>query len=103
LQHANARRVEIALRYSRKGLAAQLGDDGRGIDPEVLERGGREGHFGLLGMRERAQKIGAALTLSSGPGAGVELVLNIPASVAFARGQRLDPQPEGPILAKVGG
>jgi signal transduction histidine kinase/ligand-binding sensor domain-containing protein len=103
VQHADARRVEIALRYGRKGLAAQLSDDGRGIDREVLERGGREGHFGLVGMRERARKIGATLTLSSRPGAGVELVLNIPASVAFVRGQRLDPQPEKPILAKVGG
>jgi signal transduction histidine kinase/ligand-binding sensor domain-containing protein len=103
VQHAGARRVEVALRYGRKGLAAQLSDDGRGIDPDVLQRGGREGHFGLLGMRERARKIGAALTLSSRPGAGVELVLNVPASVAFARGQRLDPQPESPILAKVGG
>jgi signal transduction histidine kinase len=102
VQHAGARRVEIALRYSRKGLAAQLSDDGRGIDPEVLERGGREGHFGLVGMRERARKIGAALTLSSRPGAGVELVLTVPASVAFARGQRLASQPDGPILAKVG-
>ena len=103
LQHANARRVQIALRYSRKGLAAQLSDDGRGIDPEILERGGREGHFGLTGMRERAAKIGAALTLSSRPGAGVVLVLNIPASAAFARGKRFDAQPEGPVLAKVGG
>ena len=103
VQHANARRVEIALRYGRKGLAAQLSDDGRGIDPEVLERGGREGHFGLVGMRERASKIGAALILSSRPGAGVELVLNIPASVAFARGQRLEPQPGGGDLANVGG
>ncbi|HSZ52179.1 MAG TPA: triple tyrosine motif-containing protein [Caulobacteraceae bacterium] len=103
LQHANARRVEIALRYSRKGLAAQLSDDGRGIDPDILERGGREGHFGLTGMRERAAKIGAALTLSSRPGAGVELVLNIPASAAFARGKRFDAQPEAPVLAKVGG
>ncbi|HEY1930117.1 MAG TPA: two-component regulator propeller domain-containing protein [Caulobacteraceae bacterium] len=103
VQHANARRVEVALRYSRKGLAAQLSDDGRGIDPEVLERGGREGHFGLVGMRERASKIGAALTLSSRPAAGVELVLNIPASVAFARGQRPEPQPDGADLANVGG
>jgi signal transduction histidine kinase len=101
-QHANAKHVEISLRYTRRGLMAQINDDGRGIDAEVLERGGREGHFGLTGMRERARKIGASFTLSSRPGAGVELAMNIPASIAFARGGRVEAQPDPAVAEEVG-
>jgi nitrate/nitrite-specific signal transduction histidine kinase len=54
------------------------------MESEVLERG-REGHFGLAGMRERAQKIRGHLSIRSRPGEGVDLALAIPASHAYAR------------------
>jgi signal transduction histidine kinase len=85
LKHAEARKVGIAINYGRKNLTVHLDDDGRGIDAAILEQGGREGHFGLRGMRERTQKIGGNFTLMSRPGAGVELTITIPASVAYPR------------------
>lgn len=85
LKHAEARKIGIAINYGRKTLAVHLSDDGRGIDAAILVQGEREGHFGLRGMRERAQKIGGSFTLMSRPGAGVELTIAIPASVAYPR------------------
>lgn len=88
LKHAQARKVRIAIHYGRKALTVQLGDDGRGLDPAVLEQGGRDGHFGLRGMRERAAKISGDFSLKSRPGAGIELSIAIPASVAYLRPRR---------------
>jgi signal transduction histidine kinase len=82
-RHAGARRVEVEVDYLPGELRVVVRDDGRGIDPEVL-RAGRAGHFGLSGMRERAKRIGAVLTLRSRPGAGTELELVLPGGIAFA-------------------
>jgi len=60
-------------------------DDGKGIDPRVLERGGRSGHWGLPGIRERAKRIGAQLEVWSEVAAGTEVELSIPASIAYER------------------
>ena len=57
-------------------------DDGAGMDNEILKRG-RSGHWGLSGMRERSQKIGAQLNIWSHAGAGTEIDLSIPANVAY--------------------
>ncbi|HET6899724.1 MAG TPA: hypothetical protein VFK70_15315 [Vicinamibacteria bacterium] len=58
-------------------------DDGRGLDPGIVELGGREGHWGLQGMRERAQRIGAQLQFWSGRGTGTEVELTVPAAAAY--------------------
>ena len=58
-------------------------DDGIGIDATVLSQEGRPGHFGLRGMRERAKSIGGQLEVWSERGAGTEVELTIPASVAY--------------------
>jgi signal transduction histidine kinase len=55
-----------------------------GIDPLVLKAGRRAGHWGLAGMRERAERIGGALTVWSEHGAGTEIDLIIAAQVAYA-------------------
>jgi signal transduction histidine kinase len=60
-------------------------DDGKGIDPEVLKAGGRAGHWGLPGMRERVDRFGGKLEFWSEAGAGTEAVLTVPARVAFAK------------------
>jgi signal transduction histidine kinase len=60
-------------------------DDGKGIDPKVLESEGRAGHWGLHGMRERAKLVGGKLDVWSEIGSGTEVDLNIPASAAYAR------------------
>jgi signal transduction histidine kinase len=80
--HAHARAVEVEIEYSDKHLRVLVRDDGVGVDPRVL-RTGREGHWGLSGMRDRAQAIGASLKLRSRLGAGTEVELVIPSSVAF--------------------
>jgi len=81
--HANAHSVEVAVRYDDRQLTVRVRDDGQGIGPEILEAKGRAGHWGLAGMRERANKIGVQLELRSNPGAGTEVELRIPATTAY--------------------
>ncbi len=57
-------------------------DDGRGIDPQVV-RSGTDGHWGLTGMRERADSIGASFKVRSRAAAGTEVELTVPGNVAF--------------------
>ncbi len=83
-QHAQARRIEVALAYSDIGVCLRIRDDGKGIDPVILN-GGKTGHWGLSGMRERAEKVGAQLKIWSQAGAGTEVELTIRAKVAYPR------------------
>jgi signal transduction histidine kinase/ligand-binding sensor domain-containing protein len=85
--HANASTIEVQIIYVGADLRLRIRDDGRGIARGTLEEGALPGHWGLVGMRERAQKIGAQLDIWSGHGAGTEIELRIPASEAYA-GQR---------------
>jgi nitrate/nitrite-specific signal transduction histidine kinase len=61
----------------------RIRDDGEGIDPEVLEASGRPGHWGLPGIRERAQRIGSRLDFWTEAGAGTEVELRVPAAMAY--------------------
>jgi signal transduction histidine kinase/ligand-binding sensor domain-containing protein len=81
--HAQARNIETEIAYGESLLRLRFRDDGTGIDPRVLEHGGRSGHWGLPGMRERATHIGAQLEVWSELGAGTEVNLSIPASIAY--------------------
>jgi len=81
-RHANARRIEVEIRYDERRLRVRVRDDGRGIQPAVLE-GDRPGHFGLPGMRERAEVVGGRLTVWSEGGLGTEIELTIPAGAAY--------------------
>jgi signal transduction histidine kinase/ligand-binding sensor domain-containing protein len=83
-RHADASTVETVLEYGRDNFRLLVRDNGRGIDPEVLDAG-REGHFGLSGMRERARKIGARLKIRTAAGAGTEIDLIVPSREAFER------------------
>jgi signal transduction histidine kinase/streptogramin lyase len=82
-RHAQAHRVEVAIRYDKQQLTVRVRDDGKGITPETLGAKGRVGHWGLQGMRERASKLGAQLELWSRPEAGTEMELKIPAATAY--------------------
>lgn len=82
VRHSNARKIEVELQYGTKSLRLLIRDDGCGIDPEVL-RSGREGHWGLPGMLERAKRIKAKLRVLSSVGEGTEIELVVPGSVAF--------------------
>ena len=81
-RHSGANRVDIELEYADSDLRLRVRDNGCGIDPEVLEAG-REGHWGLAGMRERATRIGGLLKISSSANAGTEVQLSIPSALAF--------------------
>jgi PAS domain S-box-containing protein len=80
--HSGAKRIDLELDYVDSNLSLRVRDNGRGIDTQVLD-GGREGHWGLTGMRERAARIGGLLKISSNASAGTEIKLSIPSDVAF--------------------
>ncbi len=82
--HSGAKQIEVELRYDVGELRVRVRDDGKGIDPEVLRAEGREGHFGLSGMRERAKLAGGKLTVWSGQDAGTEVELSIPGPRAYS-------------------
>jgi ligand-binding sensor domain-containing protein/signal transduction histidine kinase len=82
--HARARRIEVEIWYSAQDVRVRVRDDGGGIEANVLGQVGREGHFGLAGMRERAEHIRGKLEVWSERGAGTEVELRLPASVAYA-------------------
>ncbi|HEX2224564.1 MAG TPA: two-component regulator propeller domain-containing protein, partial [Thermoanaerobaculia bacterium] len=82
-RHAGAAAVEAEVEYAPRALRLLVRDDGRGIDPEVL-RAGRDGHFGLAGMRERAERMGGRLRVWSRAGSGAEVELWVPGEIAFA-------------------
>ena len=80
--HARANSIEVEVEYASRYLRVLVRDDGRGIDAQVLHSG-REGHWGLPGMRERSESIGASLKLRSRVGAGTEVELTVPSAIAF--------------------
>jgi signal transduction histidine kinase len=80
--HSRAQRVEFELEYADSDLRLWVRDNGGGIEPQVLQAG-RDGHWGLAGMRERAAKIGGMLNILSNGAAGTEVQLSIPARIAF--------------------
>jgi signal transduction histidine kinase len=83
-QHASASRIETEVTYDSSALRIRVRDDGVGIDKAVLSNG-HPGHFGLIGMRERARAIRAELNIWSREAAGTEVELAIPASIAYPR------------------
>lgn len=83
--HAVASHIEVEVRYGQDQLRVRIRDDGKGIAPAILESGGRSGHWGISGMRERAQRIGSRLDFWSEMGAGTEVQLTIPAALAYEK------------------
>jgi signal transduction histidine kinase len=81
-RHAKAGNIEVEISYGERCLRLRIRDDGKGISPKHLETG-RDGHWGLPGMRERAQQIGAQFELWSEAGAGTEIDVRIPAAIAY--------------------
>jgi signal transduction histidine kinase len=77
LRHAAPKHVSVELTSDRHGLQVEIQDDGRGFDLSILNSpNGR--HYGLIGMRERAEKLGGRLFLTSVPGKGTQVRLNLP-------------------------
>ena len=84
VSHAGAARLDIQAVYGRKAFTLRFRDDGRGISQSVLSSGKRPGHFGLVGMRERAEQIGGELRVTSKEEVGTEVTLMVPARAAYA-------------------
>ena len=88
-RHAKAHRIELELRYAYRELRVRVHDDGMGIDPDILKRG-RQGHWGLSGMRERAQRIGGSLSVQSAVGEGTQVELRLSSRLAYQKGPRFE-------------
>jgi signal transduction histidine kinase/ligand-binding sensor domain-containing protein len=83
--HADASHIEAEVLYDEDHLRLRIRDDGKGIDRKDLQASGRPGHWGLPGIRERAQRIESQLEFWSEAGAGTEVELKVPAAVAYEK------------------
>jgi signal transduction histidine kinase len=81
-RHSGAAEVILEIEYSSSHLRVLVRDNGCGVDPQVASSG-RDGHWGLSGMRERADRIGGKLKVLSMPSAGTEIHLSVPSRLAF--------------------
>ena len=77
-RHANATRLTVQLRFGRAGIELSVADDGAGF--VVDEVGG--GHYGLRSMRERAERVGGSVDVTSAPGEGTRVAIAVPVDVA---------------------
>jgi signal transduction histidine kinase len=78
VKHAQASQIKIELNYRNDAVHLTVSDDGQGFSPESVPSG-ESGHFGLLGMRERAEKMGGLLNVSSAPGRGAKIEITVTA------------------------
>lgn len=95
-RHSRATAIEVEIEYASHQLRVLIRDNGRGMDTETVQSG-REGHWGLSGMDERADRMGAKLKVLSRAGAGTEVELSVPARVAF-QSQRFERVPRAASL-----
>jgi len=82
-RHANAQHIEAEIVYEEKVFRVRIRDDGKGINLNILEHEGPSGHWGLVGMRERAKRIGGQLEVWTEHSAGTEIELIVPGSIAY--------------------
>ena len=82
-RHSGAAEIEVEVEYAVSHLRVRVRDDGRGIDDEVL-RSGREGHWGLSGMRERAERIGARFKSGAAPPPAPKSSFRFPTTSPFS-------------------
>ena len=80
-KHSEAHAIAAEIFYG-DSLRVRIRDDGKGMDPALVKQG-RSGHYGLAGMRERADRIGGNLDIRSRPGGGTEIELSISGAIAF--------------------
>ena len=77
LKHAQAQRVDVKLHFSLDRVHLSVKDNGLGFDPASP----KAGHYGLSNMRERANKVGAEVIISSAPGKGAHISFSVPMSL----------------------
>ena len=84
LKHSQGHHIEAEIIYEPRHFRLRVRDDGRGFDPKIFHDGGSVDHFGLRGIRERAERIGAQVSLWSGPDTGTEVELVVPGATAYS-------------------
>ena len=77
LKHAGASRIRVKLHMEARRLFLRIVDNGRGFEQQDAFSS-QGGHFGLIGMRERAERLGGELRLASQPGGGTEVEVKVP-------------------------
>lgn len=85
--HSHASQVSMHVCYEPDGFRLVINDDGDGIPDGVLEAGGKNGHWGIVGMKERAKRMASSLTIRSARSKGSELELQVPARVIYVEGR----------------
>ena len=78
VKHAAPRTVEVHLEYGPRSLTLRVADDGTGIPPGALEAAAAGEHLGIAGMRDRAQRAGGKLEITSEPGQGTTVSVSLP-------------------------
>jgi signal transduction histidine kinase len=81
-QHSRASRIDVEINYGADRMDMVIRDNGIGISQDVLAHG-RKGHWGLSGMRERAQNVGGELAIQTDLGKGTQIVVTMPAKIAY--------------------
>ncbi|MEK6337722.1 MAG: sensor histidine kinase, partial [Acidobacteriota bacterium] len=85
-RHARARRIRVEIQYEKRRFRLQIRDDGKGFEEDTIRPAA--GHFGLPGMRERAEVVGGRLEVWSRSGLGTQVDLSIPGAVAYEGSRR---------------
>ncbi|MDY0975908.1 histidine kinase [Massilia sp. CFBP9012] len=83
--HARASRIVASVRYGRRECVLTVQDDGSGLDPDVAALGFRTGHWGLIGMRERASRIGGRLRIEGTANGGTTVSVSLSGASAYLR------------------
>jgi signal transduction histidine kinase len=82
LQHAQARKINVLLSYGEQQLQVRVQDNGRGISEETVSLA-RPGHYGMAGMKERAERLGGNISIRSRVGEGTEVNLCVPGHLLY--------------------
>ena len=88
-RHSKASEIKVVIGFEQTRLTLDIEDNGTGIDPDILSGNKPTGHWGLAGMTERADSLGATLKITAQPAGGTHIKLSVPASTAFRHEQRL--------------
>ncbi|MFZ6768088.1 two-component regulator propeller domain-containing protein [Undibacterium sp. Di26W] len=82
-QHSGASQIEVQMNYGPDGITVIVQDNGRGIPQEIANAGHRAGHWGMIGMQERAKRIGGELSLKSSGTAGTRWIFSLCPELAY--------------------
>ena len=88
IRHGQPARVHVNVDFESNELTVEIRDDGRGFDP-ALASASPNGHYGLIGMRERMKRLGGKLILNSRVGSGTVLTMHLPSRASVTEAARM--------------